>query len=581
MKKTVGFSAIFIFLFSMGHFCLAQERPAEKARPAPLNPEFIKYQDLVKSGRAERYSADWYPLGRVPAPVDLSHVRPVVNPGLGAGYPSTYDLRSLGKVTDVRDQGSCGACWAFSAMACLESALKPDDTWDFSEQHLNSTHGFDYGECEGGNSWMSAAYFTRWDGPINESDLAYPYAAPFAASTAAIDYTTQKHVQQIVFLPERANPLDNNLIKYYLTHVGAGEVSFRYQARSYNPGKYSYYYNGSKNDEVNHMVAIVGWDDAYAASNFLSTPPGNGAFLAKNSWGSGWGDDGYFYISYYDTSLTCFVSYAAPELNNNFQRIYQYDPLGWVNNWGWDDTVGWGANIFVAQDDLPLRAVGLYATDADVDYTITIYTGVTAQDPRSGTLRATLKGTRPYPGFYTEILGAAVPLTRGEHFSVVIKFTTPTKGYPIAIEYSESDYSSAATAHNGESFSSHNGSAWEDINLDPEVDHCNVCIKAYASAGSIQAPLNLSGRKLLNRSFSQAEYIDVLSWEANPENNELDIAGYRIYEKSSVNRTLLEEVTAGQTEYTRRQAGTGARTYVVAAFTGDGREGSPAAITVE
>jgi hypothetical protein len=85
----------------------------------------------------------------------------------------------------------------------------------------------------------------------------------------------------------------------------------------------------------------------------------------------------------------------------------------------------------------------------------------------------------------------------------------------------------------------------------------------------------------LNRSFSQAEYIDVLSWDANPENSDLDVAGYRIYEKNSASLALLGEVTAEQTGYSRRQAGTGAITYAVAAFTGDGREGSPATVTVE
>ncbi len=581
MKKTIGFFAIFLFLFSLGHFCFTQEELLEKPGLAPLNPEFLKYQALIKAGKAQRYSDDWHPLGRVPAPVNLSHVRGDVNRNLAASYPASYDLRSYNKVTDVRDQGSCGSCWAFSAMASLESVLKPDDTRDFSEQHLNSRHGFDYAECEGGHSWMSAAYLARWDGPINESDLAYPYATSAAFSTAAADYTTQKHVQQIVFLPERANSQDNNLIKHYLTTVGAVEVSFYYQNSSYNVSQQSYYYDGSNNDETNHMVAIVGWDDAYAAGNFSSTPPGNGAFIAKNSWGLDWGKDGYFYISYYDASLSYFVSYASPEANGNYQHNYQYDPLGWVGDWGWEDTVGWGANIFAAQSNLPLRAVGFYTTDVNVNYKIHVYTGVTANNPCSGTLRYTLNGSKPYPGFYTETLTRAVPLTIGERFSVVIKFTNKKWGYPIAIEYSANGYSSAATAHNGESFCSHTGNAWEDLNKDPGTDNGNVCIKAYAAADPIQAPLNLSGMKVLNRSFSQAEYINVLSWDANPENSGLGIVGYRIYEKSGGILTLLEEVTAEQTEYSHRMAGTTARTYVVVAVASDDREGLPASITVE
>lgn len=643
MKKKIGVLVVFVVLFSLVHLYPAPEQRGTKPLLAPLNPEFVKYQSLVWAGKVQRLSSDGYPLGHVPAPVNLSHVRGVADLSIATSYPTSYDLRSYGKVTDVRNQGGCGACWAFSAMASMESILKPGETWDFSEQHLTSSHGFDYTECAGGHAFMSTAYLTRWAGPLNESDMAYPYAAMPAAST----YVPQKHVQQVVFLPERANFLDNDAIKYYLTATGAVDVSFTYLAAYYSNSNHSYYYNVTPDN--NHQVAIVGWDDNYAASNFNSAPAGNGAFLAKNSWGSSWGDSGYFYISYYDTSLSDFVSYAGIEANSNYQHIYQYDPLGWVSSVGLDSTTFWGANIFIAQSNLPLRAVGFYTTDVTCHYTIYVYTGVTAGQPRSGTLAATLSGTKSYPGFYTEVLSQAVPLTNGQRFSVVIQFANSSYTYPLAAEIVSDNYSSAAIINSGESYYSENsGGTWDDLG----AYGYNACIKAYAAStetiqltlqassggttnpapgryaylpGSqitiqaipddhyiftswsgdvssadnpltvtmnaaktinanfraILAPLAISGNKILNRSLSQAEYINILSWQSNPGNDGLAIATYRIYTQSGSTPTLLAEVPATQTTYTHRLAGRGALTYSVAAITSGGREGFPATITVQ
>ena len=55
--------------------------------------------------------------------------------------------------------------------------------------------------------------------------------------------------------------------------------------------------------EGDHSVSLIGWDDSYSASNFLITPPGDGAWIIKNSWGTDYGDKGYYYISYYDKTL--------------------------------------------------------------------------------------------------------------------------------------------------------------------------------------------------------------------------------------------------------------------------------------
>ncbi len=96
----------------------------------------------------------------------------------------------------------------------------------------------------------------------------------------------------------------------------------------------------------------------------------------------------------------------------------------------------------------------------------------------------------------------------------------------------------------------------------------------------IYAP-SLSGRKVLNRSFSQAEYINILSWQTDSRNAGLDTTAYRIYEISGTSRSLLVELPAGQLEWYHRKAGRATRQYQVAAVTRSGREGAPASVTVQ
>ncbi len=433
---------------------------------APMNPDFVQFMEKMEKGIAVMVSDDGYPLGYIPPPVELS-VKGTLKEVSGAAYPATYDLRSLGKLSPIRNQGGCGSCWTFGTFASLESKLLPGEARDFSEQDLNATHGFDYAECAGGNSFMSQAYLARWSGPLNETDVPYPYTATFSPV---------KHVQQVIWLPARASATDNNAIKDFVMNHGAVYFAFYWYSSNYNAATASYYYPISHS--ANHAVAIVGWDDNYAAANFNPVPPGNGAFIVRNSWGGSWGQSGYFYISYYDATIQEFASFNNAESTSNYQGLYMYDPLGWVTSWGYTgSTLAWGANIFTATSNDPIKAVGFITNDVNTQYTISIYTGVTAGNPTSGTLAATKSGTASYPGYYTIALDTPVAVTAGGRFSVVIRFQNVSGLYPVATEDKYSGYSSAATSNSGESFISLNGTVWSDFYSLGYNSNC--CIKAF------------------------------------------------------------------------------------------------------
>ncbi|MDD5629046.1 MAG: C1 family peptidase, partial [Elusimicrobia bacterium] len=265
-----------------------------------------------------------YRLGDIPSPVDLAHLRGAapLAPRAGAGYAAYYDLRTQGKLTDVRDQGACGSCWTFATYGSLESALLPGMAWDFSENNLKNTHGFDNGPCDGGSYAMSAAYLARRSGPVSEADD--PYDA--SSSVSPSNLTVRQQVKEMLFLPARTGPLDNDTVKWAVTTYGGIYISMYVTAASYNAAHSAYYDNSGSG--TNHGVTIVGWDDNFSKDNFNTAPAGAGAFIVRNSWGAGWGEAGYFYLSYYDASLKVRAVFDAAQDPASGAYAYQYDPLG-------------------------------------------------------------------------------------------------------------------------------------------------------------------------------------------------------------------------------------------------------------
>lgn len=393
-----------------------------------------------------------------------------------ASLPAYFDLRPLGKLTPVRDQGSCGSCWIFATCGSLESCLLTDETWDFSENNMKNTHGFDYLSCSGGNEFMSMAYLTRWSGPINEKDD--PYNATSSTSPAGL--SAQKHVQKVILIPDREDSLDNDNIKQAIINYGAVYTSLYWGDSSYNSIIHSYYYFGQ--NQQNHAVCIVGWDDNYSRSNFVTPPAGNGAFIIKNNWGPSFGDGGYFYLAYYDTQA--FVEntvFVRPAPITNYNGIYQYDPLGWVTSAGFYSDVAWFANVFTSKGWDNLVSVSFYNAQANSSYEIFIYKDPGSGPVSGGVLAATKSGVIESPGYETIALDAPIPLEEGEKFSVVVKLITPGYNYPIPMEYPYEGYASHATANPGESYGSADGINWTDFT--DFYANTNVCIKAFTSPG--------------------------------------------------------------------------------------------------
>lgn len=461
---------------------------------APLNPEFLdpEQSDSVEPISSSDYGHISGP-GYVPPPVEISALSTPEERLLlkvtGSGLPTTYDLREQGRVTSVKNQGQTGSCWAFSSLASLESYIlgKEGENRDFSENNMKNlatkyySDGFDLTPDDGGNSFISMAYLTRWSGPVNES--ADPYNENSIYSPTGLP--VQKHIQEVLVLPERTGPLDNDMIKRALMDYGAVFTTMCWNSLDYQDKNYTYRYTGP--NSANHAITIVGWNDSFDRNRFKQVPSGDGAFIVKNSWGEDWGEAGYFYISYYDTRLGYDENavFIASD-KDNFDYSYQYDPLGWINSIGYENPTAWGSNVFSSKGNEKLEAVGFYTTETNTAYEIYIY-----KDPINGPINPTKNfvvkenGTCSFPGYHTHLLNSSVNLTSGERFSVVIKFSNPSYTYPIAIERQILGYSSKAQANSGESYTSLNGDSWQDITTVLGLSETNLCIKAFTTVNEL------------------------------------------------------------------------------------------------
>ena len=442
------------------------ESTGMELRSAPINPAFEEWQ---KYHHVEMmFTEQGNPLGYIPPP--FQRYREDVPEVLrSADQPDQFDLRKEGRLTEVRDQKDLNSCWAFASYASLESYLLPGSRNNFSENNLMRLHGFDLAPSEGGNDLMSIAYLARWSGPVDEAK------DPYLSYPANPDLPPEKHVQQVRFINESTAD-----IKQALMDNGALFTAMHWSDDFFNKNTNAFYCP-DKDKRPNHGVAIVGWDDNFDRNNFNEKPPGNGAWIIRNSWGSDWGDDGYFYLSYSDTlarALTTAFHNAEP--TDNYSRIYQYDHLGWIDSAGFPnyDHIH-AANIFEATSSGYLLAVGTYAVMPGTNYEIRIHTGVRSGKPESGTLALTQSGTMEWAGYHTIPLDHAVNLRVGQQFSVIIRYNTPKHSFPVPIEIAFANYSSRATANRGESFYRlDDASEWHDLYLTYNKT-ANFCIKAF------------------------------------------------------------------------------------------------------
>lgn len=220
---------------------------------------------------------------------------PKIDPSIGmkGSLPLRWDWRDHDGVTPVQDQGGCGSCWAFASVGALEAAARLTDgvIYDLSEQQLISCNTFGY-SCNGG--WFEGCYDVfATHGAILEESM--PYEASDAVACTQGAWPPSVVASDFLLFDENVESIKAAVYTY--GPIACAMYVFEDFA-DYTGGCYSH----SRAGDVNHAVVIVGWDDEICG----------GAWIAKNSWGTGWGNLGYFTITYGSADIGTSPCYFRP-----------------------------------------------------------------------------------------------------------------------------------------------------------------------------------------------------------------------------------------------------------------------------
>ena len=245
-----------------------------------------------------------------------------------------YDPRLYGRVTKIKEQTRDGMCWTYAACACAESNL----IYKYGVKNDIDLSELYYAYC----------IYTINDRRIVRNDKLVSFKEFCDSGGNAFFYNDGIYLDK--FALEKEFPEVNSLKNYtlsekqldaYLFRASKVDIGYNYYNKLdtidriktllkengnvycniYQNYNYYTFPPNKKTDaalfcpvknNINHAVEIIGWDDDYSASNFVNTPEGNGAWLVKNSAGTGgWAGSGYIWISYYDKSLNNFQSLSV------------------------------------------------------------------------------------------------------------------------------------------------------------------------------------------------------------------------------------------------------------------------------
>jgi len=212
--------------------------------------------------------------------------------------PAEMDWRTKGAVTDVKNQGNCGSCWAFSATGALEGAhfLKTGKLVSLSEENLVScTMGllsYSNHACAGGSPVSAFDYAKDNSGLSTEAD--YPY---MEAKTNAAGQVAPCRAQPVTRVARVGTPTanskwvtprnDESALKAAVGTIGPISIAISVMDPTFFAYKSGIYSNPTCTGTANHAVLAVGY----------GTENGKDFWIVKNSWSTQWGENGYMRIA--------------------------------------------------------------------------------------------------------------------------------------------------------------------------------------------------------------------------------------------------------------------------------------------
>ncbi|UCG60693.1 MAG: PKD domain-containing protein, partial [Candidatus Zixiibacteriota bacterium] len=345
--------------------------------------------------------------------------------------PTRWDWRDYDGVTSVKNQKNCGACWAFAVCGPFEAALKIRDgiTVDLSEQWLVSCNDRNWG-CEGGNFYANDFHVWRNDvcgtgdnnGAVREQ--YFPYVA-YDAPCSGCPYPHEFWLDDWAFVDPSSMVPSSDTLKQVI--MAKGPIMVALYANNALSAYAGGIFNACENKTPNHAVTLVGWDDDFEGT-------GEAVWICKNSWGTDWGVDGYFYMPFGCSRIgynAAYVEYDLPgvmfwadttfgwvPLDVNFEA---YTPLE-VQAWEWD--FGDGGYSYV-------ETPPTYTYDSNGSFDVSLHVDLGGGDIRTLTkqmyiiaIADTIRGDTltPAPGSSIEVVVNADNSTPVQYLKIPFEF---------------------------------------------------------------------------------------------------------------------------------------------------------------
>ena len=427
----------------------------------------------------------------------------------------------------VKNQNRTGACWAFAYSSVVESKIAKKNNittiTEISPIHVDYRTANMYNRTlgAGGSVLMALSYSANGYGPVYETSLPFKSVYDEINNKAENYYLKDKsevtlnpkniaRIKEInLYMSDSDKEAAREKIKQHIKENGAlmstiyvdfgvtASKEYISQDGFYNSTTKAFYCN-DETKESNHAVTIVGWDDGFSISNFATgkQPTTAGAWIVLNSYGTEFGDNGYFYVSYEDVNIQNallgigdITEYNETE-EKDYDYTYQYDELGMnislntpylANVFNKKTTGKKGYTEYLNEVGIQLmstQGVEVYVNTSGKDFSrltkVASYTGKNALDA----------------GYHTIKLSTPLEIT-GQQFIVAIKYIDSEGVFaPIECNLKESGFSmvdmvyTTATSNMGESYASMDGNTWTDlegmkVSSTSTLKNTNACIKAF------------------------------------------------------------------------------------------------------
>ncbi len=455
----------------------------------------------------------------------------------GQTLPQSYDLRNVNGVnlvTSVKSQQG-GTCWTHGAMAAIEGNLKITGNWtttgetgepNLAEYHLDWWNGFNQNNNDdanpntgsglsvhnGGDYRVTAAYLARGEGAVRDIDAQNFNAAPARFDTS-YHYFYPRNIEWYMAQEDlsRINTIKQKIIDY-------GVLGTCMCVGYWHSGNI-HYQPPTSTVEPNHAIAIIGWDD-----NKATPAKAPGAWLVKNSWGTSWGDSGYFWISYYDKHCGQEPQMGAVSFQNverlQYSKIYYHDYHGWRDEM---QNVTEAFNTFNAEGTETIEALSFFTACDSVSYEAIVFDTI-INNQLFDTLTK-ISGFISHTGFHTIDLNQTFVITPNERFHVYLKLSEgglpidKTSYVPVLLG-SPAKTLVTSRAKPNQSFYRGSGNSWYDLyNFDSTA---NFCMKALGNQYLPIEPKKPMGDTLLCNPILSSYFTNTIktcnnyNWQLSP-----------------------------------------------------------------